>query len=56
MALVPEPHWRGGHEATRPAAPQLSRPSLVSKTKATYSEIRQGCRQQEPVWWHWPPA
>ena len=45
---------QGGHEATRPAAPQLPVPTLVSKTKAMFSEMRQACRQQEPAWWHWP--
>lgn len=45
---------QGGHEAPKPAAPQLPVPSLLNKTKGTYSELRQGCRQQEPVWWHWP--
>lgn len=45
---------REGHEATRPAAPQLPVPALASKTSAMYSETRQGCRQQEPAWWRWP--
>lgn len=46
-----------GEVGTRPPDLQrhsCPRPSLASKTKATHSDIREGCRQQEPAWWHRP--